>query len=399
MVFYSGKLTIGLLTLPALFCGFLFSSIIFVYERQFMTADTYKRWHQVWWPVTIRLAVIALAAAITTQPFEVMVFSGPIERRVHEESVRLEAMSRLRALEEAQAKTQGATGLTGTIEDKKFKDATTDNTKAREETNRLKGVEASARNALERAEGDVRSAAARRARARTQRQAIAASRSLAAAQTRAEDARLALRQAEGRVVTSVENEKDFVEQLKSAEQDIKGKQQLAEADVKRLQDWITQVRNAKPGQSVVENTDKQSPWRFQDADYDFFQRLGVINDLYYGRSPRWFEASPATRQRLSELFNLTDRDETDASAKQRSDADAHTFIWSYWAVIGVAAVIPLLLLALKGLLPIDLKFYYSTTEQQAAGNYEFMRFTFEDDRWTARHEHNGNHRPRRGRHP
>ena len=73
MVFQNGKLTVGVWSIPALFCGVLFATIIFIYERQFMTADTYHRIKKVLLPVALRLIVIVIAAAVTTQPFEVMV--------------------------------------------------------------------------------------------------------------------------------------------------------------------------------------------------------------------------------------------------------------------------------------------------------------------------------------
>lgn len=377
MVFYAGKLRVGLLTFPAVFCGFLFSAIIFVYERQFMTADTYRRFWRVWWPVTIRLLVIAVAAAITTQPFEVMVFSGPIQRRIHEESVRVEALSRLRAFEEAQLKTT-AEGLRETVVGQELEGARAKGEEARRQANRFRAEAQAARSALERAEGAVRSAAAQRARARTRAQAAAASRRLAAAQSRAEQARADLNDAEAQVKTSAEDERHWEQRVGNVRKEVEQKGELAEKDVKRLRDWIAQIRNASAGQFVEEDTDQSPKWKFRDHDYDFFQRLGVINDLYYGRPPRWLEATSEDRQKLSGTYGLSDADEDDALANERRLADASTFKWSYWAVIGIAAVIPLLLLALKGLLPVDLKLYYSMRAQQEAGNYEALRFHFAD---------------------
>jgi Domain of unknown function (DUF4407) len=374
MVFYAGKLTIGLFSVVALFCGFLFAAIIFVYERQFMTADTYRRWRKVWWPVSIRLCVIALAAAITTQPFEVMVFSGPIQRRIHDESVRVEAHSRLRALEEAQAKTKGAIGQKGTADYQNMEDAQGKQDQAHEQTNQYRAEAQAARADAQRAEAAIRSAQASAARAQTSGQAIAAGRRLAAARSRYEQAQAAVSAAESKAKVSAEDEEHWGEQADKARTVIGGKEGLAEKDVKRLRDWITQIRNALPGQFVVENTSEPTKWQFQDQDYDFFQRLGVINDLYYGRPPRWLDINTDDRLKLSELYTLSDADDSDPLVIERRAADAHTFIWSYWAVIGIAAVIPLLLLALKGLLPIDLKLYYSLEAQQTAGNYEALKF-------------------------
>ncbi len=374
MVFYAGKLTIGFFTLIALFCGFLFAAIIFVYERQFMTADTYRRLLKVWWPVSIRLGVIAMAAVITTQPFEVMVFSGPIQRRVHDESVRVEAHSRLRALEEAQAKSKGAIGQKGTADYQNLEDTQSKRDQVHEQTNQFKAAAQAARADAQRAEAAIRSAQASAARARTEAQAIAANRRLAAARSRYEQAQVAANDADAKAKISEEDEKHWAEQADKARTVIGSKEGLAEKDVKRLRDWITQIRNALPGQLVVENIAESPKWQFQDQDYDFFQRLGVINDLYYGRPPRWLDINAEDRLKLSQSYSLSDADESDPLVMERRAADAHTFVWSYWAVIGIAAVIPLLLLALKGLLPIDLKLYYSLEAQQNAGHYESLRF-------------------------
>lgn len=378
MVFYAGQLTIGFFTIVALFCGFLFAAIIFVYERQFMTADTYHRWRKVWWPISIRLCVIAMAAAITTQPFEVMVFSGPIQRRVHDESVRVEAHSRLRSLEEAQAKTKGTIGQKGTADYQNLEDTQKKQEQVHDQTLQLRADAQAARSDLQRAEAAIRSAQSALSRARTPAQAAAASRRLGAARSRYEQYQSAVSEAESKAKVSEDDEKQWEQRSEKARTVIGNKEELAEKDVKRLRDWITQIRNAKPGQFVIENSTESSKWQFQDQDYDFFQRLGVINDLYYGRPPRWLDINSEDRLKLSQLYTLSDATENDSLARDRQATDAHTFVWSYWAVIGIAAVIPLLLLALKGLLPIDLKLYYSLRAQQEAGNYEALRFRLAD---------------------
>jgi hypothetical protein len=400
MVFYTGKWVLGPRSLLALFCGLLFAAIIFVYERQFMTADTYRRFRKVWAPVMIRLAIIGIAAAITTQPFEVMIFSGPVERRIHEESVRVEALSRLRSFEEAALRSRGELGLKGTIAAKTLADAKTDLQNARDETAKFSAEAVQARADQRNAEGAIRSAQQQLARARTKAQVAGASRRLSNARQRFEDARNAGDRAEAQAAESKKAEDQRGADVETAKGAIEEKEQLAEGDVKRLQDWITQIRNAKPGAKVIENRTEQPQWQYEDQDYDFFQRLGVINDLYYGRPARWLGINPDKRGKLSQAYNLSEADQNDPLNQERIEADAKTFRYSYWAVIAVAAVIPLLLLALKGLLPIDLKRYYSTAAQQAAGNYETLRFSsaqmlsarFEE----TTHSTNGNHSTHRG---
>jgi hypothetical protein len=388
MVFQNGKLKVGFWTIPAVFCGFLFAAIIFVYERQFMTADTYHQIRKVLVPVMLRLIVIVIAAAVTTQPFEVMVFEGPVSRRIHTESVRVEALSRLRALEEATLKTQGAIALTGTIAGKSYEDAKIALDKAREQTNTLTAQAQAKRAEQQRAEAAMNSASQQIARARTSAQAASAQRRYASAKSRFEQARVEAESLESQAKTSKENEKARGQDVDRAKSDIGTKEQLAEKDVKRLRDWIAQIRNATPGKEVIENGDQSPKWEYVDQDYDFFQRLAVISDLYHGRPARWLDINPDDRAKLSKEYGLTEADSNDQLTQDRITSDARTFRWSYWSVIGVAAIIPLLLLALKGLLPIDLKRYYSTREQRLAGNYETLRFSA-CERLSASFERNG----------
>lgn len=378
MVFSSGQGTGPLGTIVAagmaFFCAFLFAAIIFVYERQFMTADTYHRLRHVLLPVGLRLLVIAAAAAITTQPFEVMVFSGPIQRRIHEESVRVEAYSRLRALEEAQLKTTAA-GHQGTADYLNLEDAKKKRDEALNQASEARTQEAAARSEMQSAQQAIRAAEAALAQARRRgRFAAGAANRLEAARRRYGQAQSDANTAEARAQVSEEEGKKWGAEVDKATGVVRGVEGLAQQDVKRLRDWVTQVRNGKAGETVVENRAEAPKWTFEDQDYDFFQRLSVINDLYYGRPARWLDVPPADRKKLSDLFGLSEIDENDQLTKARLAAEAHTFFLSYWAVISLAAVFPLLLLAFKGLLPDDLKMYYSIQAQQRAGNVEALMF-------------------------
>jgi hypothetical protein len=363
-----------------------------------MTADTYQRLRYVWWPVLIRLGVIAAAAAITTQPFEVMVFNGPIQRRIHDESVRVQAYSRLRDLEDAQAKSKGAVGQKGTADYKNLEDTEERKTEVHDQLTQFRTDAQTARAEMQSAEGAIRSALSAAARANTRAQAASANRRLMAARSRLEQAQRDANTADAKVKVAEAEEISLTEQADKARGVISGKEGLAEQDVQRLRDWITQIRNAQAGEFVTERREQLPRWEFQDQDYDFFQRLGVINDLYYGRPARWLEVPPEDRRKLYDLFSLSEDDESDSLTKERRAADAHTFFWSYWAVIGIAAVFPLLLLAFKGLLPVDLKLYYSTRAQQAAGNFEAIRFSMAGDLSATHHKGDGNNNNNNGRH-
>jgi hypothetical protein len=377
MILNKGAWGFGWLTPVAVFCGFIFSAIIFVYERQFMTADTHGRWFSpgVVGPVSLRVLVIGIAAIVTTQPIEVAVFDGPIQRRVHEESVRNQAVSRLRDLEEAKTRSLGATGLEGTIEMSSYQDAQNKSEDARKQANLLRASRDVTEANIRRAQDSVAAAQRRRAQSPTEEGRRYWSGVAQAAATRAEQFRQELNGINGQIRASEANEKHWNDQTNNAKGDVIKRQETAQSDVTRLRNWIAQIRNSRPGKLVAENTTQPDGWNFQDEEYDFFQRLGVINDLYAGRPPRWHGATEQDRAALAAEYGLKDAADNDREEQIRQGADAHTFAVSWWAVVGIAAIIPMLLLAFKMLLPLDLSLYYSTKAQQAAGNYEALKFS------------------------
>jgi hypothetical protein len=384
MIFNAGQLQLSGWTPAALVCASFFSAMVFIYERQFMTADTYGRWTSVIKSMAIRVVVLVIAAIITTQPIEVLVFKGPIQRRIHEESVRLEAINRKRDFEEAQRKAAGTDG------------------------NPVIGRHGQAQDALEKAQ----EAAARAAAAISVQETVVADREADVSRianalrgARTERRRRYLRSAleraretvntENATLTTLKTElgtqQELVTQATTREREtfegVVGSANLGDAEKKRLGDWITQLRNSPPGEHQTERNPpskpEEKPYEFDDQQYDFFQRLAVINDLYAGRPARWPSASEADIEMLGRDFAL--KNEASADAGERMRADRASFIFWYWAVVSIAAVIPLLVLALKGLLPHDLTIYYSRAEQIAAGNYETLRFEYDQlsEQWLA----------------
>jgi hypothetical protein len=377
MILHSGVWRVGLLTPVALFCGFIFSLIIFVYERQFMTADTHNRLYAILGAMTLRVLVIVIAAIVTTQPIEVAVFNGPIGRRIHEESVRNEAVNRLRALEEARSKSVEA-GHEGTVEMNSYKTAQERAEEARKEAGTLKARRDAVEASLRRAQDSAAAARRQAGRSGTERGRRYWSSVAAAASARAEEFRQSLGEIDGQIRVAEENEKHWNAQTDVTKGEVVKKQEMAKGDVIRLQNWIAQIRNSKPGAEVEENIEQSPKWTFQDEEYDFFQRLSVINDLYAGRPPRWHGATPQDRATLGVEYGLKDAAADDLEELQRQGMEASTFALSWWAVVGIAAIIPLLLLAFKLLLPRDLSLYYSTDAQRRAGNYETLRFDYDD---------------------
>jgi hypothetical protein len=90
-----GKLSLSWHTIVAALGGLIFACLMLTYERQLLTADTSGRWSQRVLPITLRVLLILTSTLIISQPVELLVFSGPINSRIHEESVRLEAVRRL----------------------------------------------------------------------------------------------------------------------------------------------------------------------------------------------------------------------------------------------------------------------------------------------------------------
>lgn len=243
----SGTLYFGWSTGLALILGLIFSSLIWVYERQFMTADfSSAPARQYLLPTILRLAIILTSAFIVSQPFELIAFRGLIQQRVHEESVRLEAVRKLAFL-----------SLAG-----------------------------------------------------------------------------------------------------------------PEVDAERLRKWLTQLAQSKPGSRVVEQKDTGDRWEFNDEEYTLFERLGVINDLYYGRAARWQMASDGDMKTL-EAYGITQV----LDSQRVMNPDPTMFKRAYWAILFLPILMGCLPVAMKILSPPELKSYYSLKKQQEAGNYEALIFS------------------------
>lgn len=378
VILQSGILKISLWTIPALFGGLLFAFATFIYERQFVTADTTTGLLKMIGPVSLRIIVIVIAAVITSQPIELLVFKGPIDRRIHEESVRLEAVSRLRVLKDARKAAAGIEEQTGTHVTI-YKEANQKSEDARKERTRLQTQYEKARYERDRADASAREASRRIGSSRTENQRDYWRGVLAAAISRRDSAQGRMNELQLEVKKSEEDEKHYDQERDDALKPILEKEKSAEDDVKRLQNWIAQINTASAGQPQTENNDRPDKWHFRDQDYDFFERLRVIADLYTGRPPDWANTTSEDRKDLGSEYGLKEFSDDDVAAISRRMINAEMFARSYWAVFGIAMVIPLLVLALKALLPRELKEYYSSSSQQKAGNYEMLVFSREAD--------------------
>jgi hypothetical protein len=361
MVFYNGRIEFGFFTPLATFLAALIALMIVIYERGFMVTDLsqlFKGWGitlRLLSAIMLRIVVIAVAAYITAQPVEIVTFRGQIENRIHETGIRREAVSRLRDLQKAEASSR-LEGLAGTSQIKELNDADDVLKNVRQEEARLKGELANAQKAEQSAAATLNRARAAYSQSRNKQAAAAR---ISWASGRLETARQKVAEASAQVEghkTTVENAKtDRGEAITKVE----GLQNEGRDQADRVRDWLVQLRN-EPF-SLKELTEKRQGggWTYRDEDYDLFQRQAVIDDLYYGRPPRWKEASEQDKTEIGQKFGFGESQEE----IERRAIEATTFRKSYWGVFLVAFVLPLLVMAYKLLLPKAITDYYSAEMQ------------------------------------
>jgi hypothetical protein len=97
-ILFNGRLAVGLKTMLAVLIGVLFASLLLLYERRALTADSSLPRRRRIFASLLRLIIVSLTALVTAQPVALLVLSGPIRSRIHEESVISEANKRLQEL-------------------------------------------------------------------------------------------------------------------------------------------------------------------------------------------------------------------------------------------------------------------------------------------------------------
>lgn len=419
VIFHAGLLAVDLLTLLSLVAGLLFAMATLVYEQQFVTADTSGGWRRIKYAVMLRSFVLIMAALITSQPFELLVFNGSIQERVHEEGVRSEAakqLSELAIVKEdanlestehkltAQNYQQAKTDEENAVKAREAAKATLANKKG--ELSNARSVLSAARNGLSRASQKSRAAWAAR---------------VAAAQRRVSDLEREVGDDEREVGVQSGLATVAGEKLDAQEGKVEGVYKGAAAGEKRLRRWLTKIQKASPGEIVYEDENLvpagQQAWVYKDPPYSFFQRLRVLEDLKAGRPAQWREVSGQNRRELINFYKINDNtpDEQEAAETARAAAraeaaaknqnladaqvehaavlavkearvtaarladDARLFRYTYWVFFFIAMIIPLLVFAMKLLMPQALKDYYSADFQRKSGNYEALVFSKEKD--------------------
>lgn len=342
----------------------IFSLATWLYERQFLTADTSRGLRGLTPAVAVRVTIIVGAALMTSQPVELFIFETPIKARIHEESVIEEAVSLARELDEAEdqlqssqqrdpeKETQPKQKEVDTAEQDhkrtlaKFNDAAASNDVEskkfeREQDSQRRALTAygSAEQQLRKAERKVQESEQRvqlnreRRPLNTQalresefelerdqadyraasRKLLLAKRALDAVNQRVAEAReradlahknfLTLKREDAAATrTFEEKKKDLNGEMKKIVDDAEQAKREAKNQKKRLRGHIRKVQMARPGE-VVEDEGYEP---YQDRQYDFFERLRVLADLRSGRLPRWPETDVETRKRLIREYGLPD---------------------------------------------------------------------------------------------
>lgn len=386
-IFNSDLVKLGLPTIPAVLMAALFGSAVFWFERQFLTTDEDQR-RRAWGAAVIRVAFILTAAFITAQPLELLFFRVPIQKRIHEEGIREEAVSKLAALlKEGEHETK-----TTEIKEGRREKSRQDAESQIDDLVKQRGALTAGLTQKESERTKARSEVARYRRERDVADMPAERRSAEIGYARAEATVAALSgeisQIQLRIgetdslLTELHSRVDHVE--KETDQLDDEQQKNDTGRDRRLRSWIDQIKDSKPKEPIEEKWKLAAPihpdasgasvwnelWTYKDPDYDFFEQIHVVWDLVNGRPPRWLNAPPAIQKTLETQYGLASLDQG------RRGWQWHLFL-SVLACHLIAIFIPFLVLTIKlFLMPKALRTYYSSRHQAEAGDR---------DAWLARY--------------
>lgn len=372
----AGSLDLNVARIMLAIGGLLPATALLLYERGFMTADTKSRgWRRLIFPTALRIGIIALAAWITAQPIEIIAFGRRIEQRVHDERTRQDIVSRYVDLNE-QLENRGQAGVGAVLADTAKADL--EQTKqSLENLNHSKGEETTKLRQLQR-ERDA--AKANRDRVYLQLQRLQPPGPDADSTPAARDAYLEVKRRYDRAeanyrsrssaviagqdrvdgltadVDRATKERDRLEQRMVSGLTAKA----GEVEVQRLRRWARRLRSSPPGRDY---RDAETNLEFRFVDYDFLEKLRIIDDLRKARPVRWPGATPAIRARLASEYGMYD----DAD-QVTLDVDAATASRTYWSIFGVAIIIPFMSLLFKIIMPAHLAYYYSNNWQASQGH-------------------------------
>lgn len=363
----------GFATILAALTAVFFGVAVFWFERQMLTSSE-KGW-RLWAAMCFRLLYIVIAALITSQTFELMLFHKPIQDRAREEGIRENAAKAYLEVLDTEARGRQASTLVQI-------------TTAFEEESL---------------------AAAQKARKEEERQRNYLQGQLATAQTnddalRANKYNRLLLESQSRLDVLREKDRNAEEALEGRRHEIEQERtqivQYAADQRQRFHRWAARLRAAKPGETFSDG----KGWQYEDPKPRFFEQLFLLEDLREGRPPAWPGATPEVREALRKNFGFYEppacpnpeappQPVSNAGSLQaaqlqdialdceRRRSNTSTLNKAWWAGIGMAMLIPMLILIIKAfLLPEELRFYYSRLHQAELGDLEALNVTEAEER-------------------
>jgi hypothetical protein len=365
-IFNSDILYLGWKTVPAVLVASLFAAAVFWFERQFLTTDESQR-RQAKRAAVIRVLFILAAGITTAQPLELLFFRKPVQKRIHEEGIRKEAVERFNELSESSATEEKYDSDIAERKAKSVADIKEELARATERRLKLELQLGAARASAYAEQGRVEQLRRERDAAGENR-AQEAQRRYSAAITRFNRLSGEVLKLEGQTEVAVQEgerlqtEKDNAE---VREEDFgearRAKERLANG---RLRDWIRQLRRSEPAEPIVEErpgVGSEKPWEYDDPEYDFFEQLHLVWLLAEGQPPRWLAGAPDTWQLLEKNYGFP-------FTGPALGWQPHLLL-SIVACHIIAFFIPLLVLTIKiFLMPRDLQIYYSRRHQAEAGD-------------------------------
>lgn len=426
-VIHSAVDDIDLLTPVAVLGGALFAFAVLTYERQFVVSDTSSGWLRLLPPMSLRFAVIITAAIITAQPIELLFFRGPILHHTHKELVREHAAGLLVDLETLEERTAAAREIPTSVskgpeaqrlqthdqriqeQSEAVRDLENSLVKAERERRNWSWTEEVRRNELRSAgerlaglratPGDVGEAlaAAERAHAAARQRHAAADRNKRDYTVTARNLKDDLETARERLV-ALERDRSpiyavYRKLLDDSVTQTDFKVDALQREGQKVRRWLQKLVALEPDAEPVSEEIGGVTYTFEPRAYDFFEQLRVLADLRNARPPRWPGSSTEEIRALAANFGVRDlrncdqpRDapamgtaegtppctEEEKASWEGFRARARLFHWSWIVVYGIAVIIPCLVIAIKLLLPAELKAYYSGRYQAAAGNPDAM---------------------------
>ena len=401
------------LTVVAAIFALLLATATIIYERDFFCHDPDEHPGRRWGAFLIRLAVITVTAVATASTVDVLLFRGPIRDRIHQESVLSTLTAQWDKIEKQRDIAKVAQIEYEAAEEQAQKKLEAQQVQlAKNEVDALSQQRRVAAQQLQSTIGRVGTLGQNVAYYQRQIDQLNPVRDAQQIQSLKQTidytnrvllstqqmiptlqmSNAALDQQHANAVQRRDNA--YAELLKKrdalqqAANDKKVAAEKAEAD---LRVFIEKLKISKPGEEVCEFGDCKTPNKspggreglvFTDRESHFFDQVRIIRDLMAGADPKWSGIDKAKAKQLAAQFGLDySMAVTDA---ERAERQKLMFNIAVIGVTGIGFMIPLLVLAMKLIAPLELRAYYSTGRQALAGNAEATLLRTVDNHYTER---------------